>query len=109
MPGCAAPQPVPAEYDNPVFAGLKAVCAAARTPSGTPRLYCQAGGPADRHRARPPGYDAYLAAEAARRRGRPGAVRGRTMKRGRGCRASDGIFRAGACSAAVSGLGLPAL
>ena len=26
MPGCGAPQAVPADHDNAVFAGLKAVC-----------------------------------------------------------------------------------
>ena len=45
--------PVPAEYDNPVFAGLKAMCgrkAPAGRLSGTSRLYRQAARPPHRHR-----------------------------------------------------------
>ena len=45
--------PVPSEYDNPVFAGLKAVCrhagAALEQLIGTSRLHRQTTGPADRH------------------------------------------------------------
>ena len=79
MPGCAAPQPVPAEYDNPVFAGLKAVCGQQRR-AGRAELerldYIAKQEGRLTVSGAPQGYDAYLAAEAARRRKRPGAVRG---------------------------------
>ncbi len=101
-------EPVPAEYDNPVFAGLKAVCGR-KGYSGTARLHRQdrraAHGLGRARRALTPGW--------RRKRRAGGAARccssPATKPQAEALAAAVAFFRARSAAAAFSGLGLPAL